>query len=200
MQLEGRRADLDGVTMQHTEILRQRIGEECKDVRLNLSAVLTSPSSLSEAQRWGTAVAAAAASRCGELGLAIAQDAQLAVDARVLEDARAAAALMAMNNVYYRFRHMVEKPVYATKRPGLRMNRIAQPATNKLDFELFCLAVSAINGCGTCVQAHEKTVLEGGLSEDQVHDAVRIAAVIHSAAVALEMLDMVPGAPAGNAG
>ena len=37
------------------------------------------------------------------------------------------------------------------------------------------------------MRAHEKVVLEGGLTEDQVHDAVRIAATIHGAAVALEM-------------
>ena len=78
----------------------------------------------------------------------------------------------------------------------LRMNRLAQPATNKADFELFCLAVSAINGCETCVQAHEKVVLDGGLSEDHVHDAVRIAATVHAAAVALEAADTVAPASA----
>jgi alkyl hydroperoxide reductase subunit D len=66
------------------------------------------------------------------------------------------------------------------------MQRIAQPATSKLDFELFCLAVSTINGCEACVKAHEKVVVEGGLTEEHVHDAVRIAAVVHAAAVGLE--------------
>jgi len=69
----------------------------------------------------------------------------------------------------------------------LRMNRLAKPATSKLDLELFCLAVSVINGCESCLRAHEKVVLEGGLGEDQVHDAVRIAAVVHAAALALEI-------------
>jgi alkyl hydroperoxide reductase subunit D len=36
------------------------------------------------------------------------------------------------------------------------------------------------------VQAHEKAVLNGGLTEDHVHDAARIAATIHAAAMALE--------------
>ncbi|MGH7414391.1 MAG: carboxymuconolactone decarboxylase family protein, partial [Candidatus Rokuibacteriota bacterium] len=104
----------------------------------------------------------------------------------VVEDAKAAAALMAMNNVYYRFRHMVGKPIYGEKAAGLRMNRLAQPATNRADFELMALAVSAINGCEMCVHAHEKTVTEGGLTPDHVNDAVRIAATIHATAVALE--------------
>jgi alkyl hydroperoxide reductase subunit D len=107
--------------------------------------------------------------------------------AATLEDAKAAAALMSMNNVYYRFRHMVGKPSYADKPARLRMNRLVKPATNKADFELFSLAVSAINGCENCVRAHEDTVTKHGLSEDQVNDAVRIAATIHAAAVALEI-------------
>ena len=81
---------------------------------------------------------------------------------------------------------MIGKAGYAQKPARLRMNRLANPATNKVDFELFSLAVSAINGCEVCVQSHERAVLEGGLTEDHVHDAVRIAATIHAAAVALE--------------
>jgi alkyl hydroperoxide reductase subunit D len=76
------------------------------------------------------------------------------------------------------------------------MNRLVKPAGNKVDFELFSLAVSAINGCGTCVESHEKVVVEGGLTEDHVHDAVRIAATVQAAAVALEAADVVAGAPA----
>jgi alkyl hydroperoxide reductase subunit D len=67
------------------------------------------------------------------------------------------------------------------------MNRLVKPATSKVDFELFSLAVSAINACEVCIQSHEKVVIEGGLSEDQVHDAIRIAATVHSAALALEL-------------
>jgi alkyl hydroperoxide reductase subunit D len=67
------------------------------------------------------------------------------------------------------------------------MQRIAKPATNKPDFELFCLAVSAINGCEMCIRSHEEAVLMGGLTEEHVHDAVRIAAVINASALALEL-------------
>jgi alkyl hydroperoxide reductase subunit D len=107
------------------------------------------------------------------------------VDAAVVEDAFAAASLMAMNNVYYRFRHFAPKD-YALKPARLRMQRLARPATNKADFELVSLAVSAVHGCETCVRSHEQVVVEGGLTDDHVHDAVRIAAVIHAAAVTLE--------------
>lgn len=168
------------------EALRAALPESAKDTRLNLQSVLET-GSLSPAQKWGIALASALAARNPRLTAVVRAEAQGQVDASVLDDAEAAATLMAMNNVYYRFRHMVGKPAYSQKPARLRMNRIAQPRTNKADFELICLAVSALNGCEMCVRSHEAAVLEGGLGEEQVHDAVRIAAVVQAAAVALEI-------------
>jgi alkyl hydroperoxide reductase subunit D len=172
--------------MNALEALRARLPEAAKDIKLNLGAVLQG-GALNDAQRWGVAAAAALAARNPELRDAVLADAGAAVGGAVVEDARAAAVLMAMNNVYYRFRHQIGKPAYGQKPARLRMNRLAQPATNKADLELFSLAVSAINGCEACVRAHEEAVLGGGLTEDHVHEAVRIAAIVHAAAVALEM-------------
>jgi len=170
----------------NVETIRERIPEPARDLKINLGAVLAE-SSLSDAQRWGTAVACALAARNEALVQAVLAEAAGKVEAAVVDDARAAAALMAMNNVYYRFRHVIGKEAYARKPARLRMQRIAKPAGNKVDFELFCLAVSAINGCETCMRSHEQTVVDGGLTDDQVHDAVRIAAAVHGAAVALEL-------------
>jgi lipoyl-dependent peroxiredoxin subunit D len=169
------------------DAIREALPDAAKDIRLNLGSVLQG-GALSPAQRWGVAIASAIAARNGQLLQAMLADAgRQGVAAEVIDDARAAAALMAMNNVYYRFRHLIGKPSYAEKPARLRMNRLARPATTKVDFELFSLAVSAINGCENCLRAHEAEVLSGGLTEEHVHDAVRIAATLHAAAVALEM-------------
>jgi alkyl hydroperoxide reductase subunit D len=172
--------------VKHTEAAREAIPEVARDIKLNLQSVLQG-GTLTPAQRWGVAVASAAAARNPRLLEAVVADARGEVDAAVVEDGLAAAAIMGMNNVYYRFRHLVGKPVYSEKPARLRMNRLVKPATNKVDFELFSLAVSAINGCESCIRSHEQVVLEGGLTEDHVHDAVRIAATIQAAAVALEL-------------
>ena len=172
--------------MNALETLRNAIPDAAKDLRLNLGAVLQ-PGALGSHQIWGVAVACAIASRNPQLRQATLEDALLHVAPEVVEDAKAAAALMGMNNVYYRFRHLVEKEEYAQKPARLRMQRLAQVATNKADFELFSLAVSSINGCESCIRSHERVVIEGGLSEDQVNDAIRIAATFHGVAVALEM-------------
>jgi alkyl hydroperoxide reductase subunit D len=172
--------------MSQIEKLREALPDAAKDTRLNLQSIFQS-SSLTAEQLWGTAVASAIATRNREVAQAVYTDAQGKVEANVIEDAKAAASLMAMNNVYYRFRHMIGKETYSTKPARLRMNWIAKPLGSKVDFELFCLAVSAINGCEMCVRSHEEVVVKGGLSEDQVHDAVRVAATIQAAAISLEI-------------
>ena len=173
------------MTMSAVDAVREQLPEAAKDIRLNLQTVLQ-PGALTAAQRWGVAVASAIAARNPQLRDAVLADARAEVDATVIDDAAAAAVLMGMNNVYYRFRHMVGKESYSSLPARLRMNRIAKPATNKADFELFCLAVSAINGCEMCIRSHEAVVVGGGITEEQVNDAVRIASVVHAAAVGLE--------------
>jgi alkyl hydroperoxide reductase subunit D len=167
--------------MQAVDRLRERLPEPARDIALNLQSVLTQ-GALSAPQRWGVALAVALSVGNADLARAVAED---AADPAVIDDARAAAALMAMNNVYYRFRHQVQKPTYSERPARLRMQRLVKPATSKADFELMCLAVSAVNGCESCVRSHERSVLEQGLTEEHVHDAVRLAAVIKAAAVAL---------------
>ena len=172
--------------MSMLEELRGSIPDAARDIKLNLQSVLQH-GALTPAQRWGVAIASAVAARNARLRDAVVADARAQVAPEVIDDAFAAAALMAMNNVYYRFRHMVGKPSYSQMPARLRMQRIAKPLTSKADFELFCLAVSAINGCEACIRAHENVVIEGGLTEEQIHDAVRVAATINAAAIAIEL-------------
>ena len=169
--------------MSGLETLRQTLPEHARDIALNLQSVMQA-ASLSPAQRHGVAIATAAAARDVELRDALIADARREVEADAIEDALAAAALMAMTNVYYRFRHLVDKPAYTEMPARLRMNRLAHPAASKLDFELYALAVSAVAGCETCVRSHEQVLTQGGLTVAQIHDAVRIAAVVNATACA----------------
>jgi len=172
--------------MSAIDLLASEIVEPARDIKLNLQSVLAS-GSLTPEQRWGVAVASAVASRNVRLQVAVVADARNAVAPAVVEDAVAAAAIMGMNNVYYRFRHLIGKPSYGDRPARLRMNRLVKPAGSKVDFELFALAASAVGGCESCMRAHERVVVDGGLTEEQVHDAVRIAATVHAAAIALEV-------------
>jgi lipoyl-dependent peroxiredoxin subunit D len=170
----------------HLDPLRESLPDAARDLKINLQNVLQD-STLTADQRWGVAVACGYASRSARLAQALVDQAREAVGPAVLDDARAAATLMAMNNVYYRAKHMLGREEYGALPARLRMTRIAKPATSKLDFELMCLAVSAINGCERCIQAHEKTVRDAGMPAEQVHDAIRIAATVEGVALGLEL-------------
>lgn len=177
------------------ETLRSAMPDAAKDVRLNLPAVLAAGGALSSAQTWGTALASAISLGRRDLLDALVEDARTTLGdgfAAVYDDAVTAASLMAMNNVYYRFRHQIGKPEYATRPARLRMTKLAAPSTHKADLELFSVAVSAINGCEACVRAHEAALLGHGLGVAHVEDAVRIAAVVASAATALFAGETIP--------
>jgi alkyl hydroperoxide reductase subunit D len=170
------------------DALRDALPDYARDLKLNLGSVL-SPSGapgLGERQIWAVAVGAAEASRNPALAAAIAALAEPHLDAAYRTGARAAAAIMGMNNVYYRFLHLVEDPEYGRLPARLRMSVIGNPGMDKLEFELVCLAVSAINGCGSCLAAHERQVRQQGLSREAVQSAVRIAATVHAVARVLE--------------
>ena len=158
--------------------------QAAKDIKLNLKN-LFKPSALSPQQAYGTALACAYNEGDRELATAIHEDgaATGALTEETVEDAKAAAALMSMNNVYYRFRHMIGKEIYSQLPARLRMQRLMKPVTDKATFELFSIAVSAINGCEMCIRSHEKVLTQHGVSEEAIHEAVRIAAIVRATAV-----------------
>ncbi len=172
--------------MEHLDNLRKSLVPAARDTKINLQSVFKT-TSLNDNQQWLVALSCAFTLKNAALTEATLKDAAAVVGDDVLDDAKAVASLMAMNNVFYRFRHMVGKETYSTMPARLRMNRLAKPATNKADFELASLAASAIGGCEMCIRSHEEVVLEAGLSEEQVFDAVRIAAGFSAAATSLTL-------------
>lgn len=167
------------------EQLKNALPEYAKDLKLNLSSLAAEPA-LTEQQRAGVFVASSLASRSAPVIAALVGEFGPRLSPAALEAAKAAAAIMAMNNVYYRFVHMVSSPDYKSLPAKLRMNVIGRPGVDKVDFELWSLAVSAINGCGACVDAHEREVRKAGVGAEAVQAAVRIAAVVHAVAATLD--------------
>lgn len=165
------------------DALTATIPDTCKDLRLNLPAVLRN-ATIEPAQAWSAAISSAWFIGNRELAEVVTRDAPDLTSGHV-EDAQAAAALMGMTTVFYKFRHLVGKESYAQKRAGLRMNRMSQPAVSKVLFEVCALACAALSGCESCIRAHEHSLLEAGLSEDQVLEVVRIAAVVNGFSTAM---------------
>jgi len=165
--------------------LKSRIPDFAKDVRLNLST-LASDETLTPQQKYGLMVACGIASRNPVVKAALEAEAAPHLTPAVLAAAKSAASIMAMNNVYYRFSHLVSNTEYRTMPAKLRMNVIGNPGVDKVDFELWSLAVSAINGCGMCMDSHEAVLKKANVSSEVIQASVRFAAIIQSVAVSLE--------------
>ncbi|HTU64496.1 MAG TPA: carboxymuconolactone decarboxylase family protein [Steroidobacteraceae bacterium] len=170
------------------EQIRDSIPDYARDLKLNLGSVLTTTGApgLNEKQVWSIALASAIAARNTAFARAIEALAKAHLPDVEVEGSKAAAAIMGMNNIYYRFLHLVEDNEYQTMPARLRMNVIANHGIDKLDFELISLAVSAVNGCGLCVTSHEKKLRQHEVSREAIQSAVRIAATIHAVAGVLE--------------
>jgi alkyl hydroperoxide reductase subunit D len=160
------------------------IKDYARDIKLNLSSVLkTDPeSALTENQIHAIALACAFATRNSDLVDFVLSAAQGKISEVEINAAKSAASIMAMNNVYYRFVHLVSNPEYSKLPAKLRMNAIGNSGVSKIDFELYCLAVSAINGCGLCIDSHVKTLENSGVDKYSVQHTIRIAAVINAVA------------------
>jgi alkyl hydroperoxide reductase subunit D len=169
------------------ETLRAGFGDYAKDTTLNLGIVLTEEGApdLSVTQIAGIALASAYATKNADVIVALEDEFAAKLDSATIAAARAAATIMAMNNVYYRFIHLVHDEELGKLPAKLRMNVIGNPGIAKTDFELMSLAVSAINGCGMCMETHTQKVIHDGVSKLGVQSTVRIAAVVNAAAQAV---------------
>jgi len=152
-----------------------------KDLRLNVSSLLND-AALGDQRKYGLLLSCAHGTGYKPIVEAAEAEAEGKLSPEAANAARAAAAIMAMNNVYYRFTHLASNKEYSTLPAKLRMNVIGSPGIDKADFELFSLAVSAMNGCGMCIDSHEKVLRQHGVNSEIIQSAARAASVIKAVA------------------
>ena len=162
--------------------VRALVGAESrfiKDLKINVGNVLNNNQHLNRKESLLLALAVAVNEK-----YALLQDAftGLAKDAGATEaeiaEIIACTSLMNTNNVFYRFRHFIQKDFYTNQPAGIKMSIMANPLLGKEFFELVSLVVSSINGCEMCVSSHERSVLQHGSSESRVLEGVKLGAVI----------------------
>ncbi len=170
------------------QTLKDLVKDYARDIRLNLDSVLSAEGApgLNDTQIYGTFLASAYATKSEKLK----ELAESIVTGRLsdqeVEGIKAAVTIMGMNNIYYRYLHLLEGQEELKKLPAkLRMTIIGKPGIEKINFELYSLAVSAITGCGMCINAHVHEVKKGGVEELGIQSAIRIASVTNATAQAL---------------
>ncbi len=169
------------------EQLKQSIPDYAKDIRLNVSNLFgnVAQSGLTANQFYGSALAVAYTLKNKRIIDAIQEDGAASISSELEHAVKTAATLMAMNNIYYRAIHLAENKELATMPANLRMNGMINPGVSKVDFELFALAVSAINGCGMCIHSHVRQLLEHDLNPIAVQTVLRIAAILNAVSFVL---------------
>ena len=172
--------------MQNLETLTQSLPDYARDVKINLQTLLSPENStLSQKQIFGAALASAYAAKEPSLIKILQNESQNILSEAQQKAVKTAAALMAMNNIYYRFLHISADKEYSQMPAGLRMRGILDHGIEKVDFEIFSLAVSIVNGCGMCIDADASQLLKHGLTKTQVQLTAKIAATVKSAAQVL---------------
>lgn len=171
---------------ENLDSIKSALGEYAKDIKLNLSSVLREApeSGLTLKQIAGIALSSAYATKDDHIISGMVGEFSPQFEDKELEAVKAATTIMAMNNIYYRFVHLASGEDYARMPAGLRMNVIGNPGIEKVDFELYSLAVSAINGCGMCIDAHVAQLEKAGVSKSGIQHTIKIAAVVNAAAQA----------------
>lgn len=171
------------------EQLKNKLLESAKDIKLNLSTLLTEEGSpdLIKNQMGGIALASAYATKNIALIESILSEVSSYLTEPEVHAAKSAATIMAMNNIYYRFIHLVNDKSFSIMPAKLRMSVIGNPGIDKVNFELNCLAVSAINGCGMCIEAHTHELTKADVSKLAIQSSVRIAAVLNAAAMGIDI-------------
>ncbi|WP_340376465.1 carboxymuconolactone decarboxylase family protein [Streptomyces sp. SS7] len=167
------------------DALKSALPDYAEDLRRNVDSVVDG-TDLSEQQLWGTLLATAIAVRSPVVLRALGPLARANLSPQAYTAARSAAAEMAMTNVFHRTRHLLSDPGYGRLRAGLRTNVLGDPGVPRVDHELWKSAVSAINACGLCLDAHERALRAAGVGREVVQEAFRIAAVVHAVGVTLE--------------
>lgn len=162
-----------------------------RDIKLNLESVLaTDGSPLTPRQVWGTALACAYALKSNDLVHVALTDGGAELDDATRTAAKSAAAIMAMNNVYYRSTHLMGDADLKALPARLRMNVIGKPGIPKDEFELMSFAISALAGCGQCLTAHLHELRKANVTNEAIQAALKIASVLNAAETALKIREL----------
>ena len=165
--------------------LRAALPPYARDLELNLDAVLAGDL-LDEQRLWGAALACAMTTRSAMVLRNVAAEAADHLKPEAVEAAKAVASRMAIHNVYFRAKHLIGDEAYQHLPARLRRQVASTPGVGAADIEAWSVAVSAITGCGVCLESHERSLRGAGVSREVVDEVLRVAAVVHALAVTLD--------------
>ena len=160
--------------------------EFAKDIKLNYSKILNE-GILESSLLYSVILISSIATKCDALINAAYEESKSYVTEEIIQDIKGAYAIMSMNAIYYRFTHLTNEQSYSSMPANLRMQYMSKHKISKSDFELLCLAVAILMGCGKCINAHEAVLRENNVENIKIQTVARIASIINSMANILEV-------------
>ena len=162
--------------------------EYAKDIKLNYSKILNEDI-LNKKQLYGIILISSFTTQLNSLKDAALKETKEFIDEELMEDVYGAYSIMSMNAIYYRFTHLSAENDYFTMPANLRMQYLSKFKIGKSDFEMLCLAVAIIIGCGKCINAHENILRENNISKLHIQTVARIASIVNSIANVIRVLN-----------
>ena len=159
-----------------------------KDLKLNYSKILNEQI-LNNKQLYGIILISSLTTQLNSLKEAALEESKEFIDENLMNDIYGAYSIMSMNAIYYRFTHLSTENDYFTMPANLRMQYLSKFKIDKSDFEMLCLAVAVIIGCGKCINAHEIVLRENNISKLYIQTVARIASVINSIASVMRVIE-----------
>ena len=166
--------------MNITEIVSS-FPEYAKDIKLNYSKILNEQV-LNKQQLYSIILISSFSTKLPFLKDAALEEVKEHLDETIMEDIYGAYSIMSMNAIYYRFTHLATEYNYSIMPANLRMQYLSKYKINKSDFEMLCLAVAVIIGCGKCINAHEVILRQNNITNLSIQTIARIASIINSIA------------------
>ena len=159
-----------------------------KDIKLNYSKILNEDI-LNKKQLYSIILISSFTTQLNSLKDAALEETKEFIDEELMEDVYGAYSIMSMNAIYYRFTHLSAENDYFTMPANLRMQYLSKFKIDKSDFEMLCLAVAIIIGCGKCINAHENILRENNISKLHIQTVARIASIVNSIANVIRVLN-----------
>lgn len=161
------------------EALCDALPDYAIDQKRNLKTLLNE-THLTDQQKWGCMLACAYSAGPPWLARHLEKSAKPYLSDSAQRAAKSVATLTAMNTVYYGSISLLHNHDYRAAPVYLSMSALSQSDVDKIDFELWALALSAMANCGACLDAHEAELHKRGVTLERVQAALRIAATINA--------------------
>ncbi len=152
------------------------------DLRANLYS-LSADTHLTDKQKWGAFLACAYATGERHLIAAFENEAQSRLTPDAIVAVKQAVAMMAMNTVYFGAIHLLHNHDYRAAPAELSMAALTSHGIDRVDFELWALAIAALSGSAASLNAHEAELHKRNVPMEAVLAVLRIAAVVRATAV-----------------